>query len=86
MCKTSIFKNFFLVYTTLHCQSTDRIRIRILPKRSKSNRIWIRIKIRNPVTNSEIRLGRYLGYGWKREGEIEGCGKQERVLGTGDLW
>ncbi len=24
--------NFFLVYTTLHCQSTDRIRIR--PKRS----------------------------------------------------
>ena len=28
MCKTSILKYFFLVYTTLHCQSTDRIRIR----------------------------------------------------------
>ena len=28
MCKTSIFKIFFLFYTTSHCQSTDRIRIR----------------------------------------------------------
>ena len=28
MCKSSIFKIFSLVFTTSHCQSTDRIRIR----------------------------------------------------------
>ena len=28
MCKSSIFKIFFPVYTTLHCQSTDRIRLK----------------------------------------------------------
>ena len=47
MCESSIFKIFFLVFTTLHCQSTDRIRIRSgsggnFPDPTK------KVRIRNP--------------------------------------
>ena len=35
-CAKALFKKTFLIYTTLHSQSTGRIRIRIRPKRSGS--------------------------------------------------
>ena len=50
MCKTSIFlKYFFLVYTTLHCQSTISKKFPDpAPDPDPTKKVRIRIRIRNP--------------------------------------